>query len=114
MKYPELARFLAGHFGGYGSAEDAAAADYAGDTERYVEEFLEPMKGEGLDPEEVVQFEEQVAACERFLVAHPDHEALCEEHFDDAGNPKLSLTELEIIKPEAGLKFLCELVWQFN
>jgi len=116
MKHPNLARFLAEHFGGHPSAQAAADDEAGGSVEKYVEDFLSPMKGEGLDPEESIQFYECVDACETYLANHADFDALREEHFEDTGNPKLTCEQLEDLTGDffKGFRFLCELVWQWN
>lgn len=82
--HPAFGRFLAQHFGGYPTLQEAAAQESHGDEQRYVEDFFAAFDAE--------LTEDGVRASERFLATwwekpEAEREADCEKWFTDAGTP---------------------------
>ena len=75
--FPHLARFLADHFGGYPSAQDAANEETGGDVNAYVDAFL---------PASCAM--DDLKEADAFLAAHADFVAMRSTRFDDCGNYK--------------------------
>jgi hypothetical protein len=83
VRYPNLASFLADHFGGYPSAEDAVAQEgrsqgYA-DVNGYVESYTE-----GLDDAQLAEVD-QFLATQRAPGTEP-WQPMRDKYFDDCGN----------------------------
>jgi hypothetical protein len=120
MNYPNLARFIADHFGGYPDAKTKADEECGGDIDAMLAEFtgflIAGWMNPPIDPSNLPEALEQA---DKFLATCPNFDQMREIWFTDSGNPKLSMEELgqrdddTLPYPPRGFRILCEIVW-FN